>query len=327
MRDGIGQPAAAVKNYQGQPSTSLRNDEPARPFGTTHRTLPAGLAAVVSDGSASPGVDGPWSLAGRLRVEAEIIGQLTGLAVITKPVSAAGDAATLVDAIGEMGAAGAIFLTDVAADRARQTQRAVADGGGPVVLTDQDATAMAVTASLLTELARAGLRPTRSRVVITGAPTAPLLRPLLIAAGIGEIDSWTAWDAGGSGLNRFVYGADAVIDLIGRASHKLHFDRAQPVIIGPGPRMDRCLSTPGLLMAILRSSARQVGIDVYHACVLTLLASTPAHRLLPQPDSDLAETIAAAALAVLQRRRQGSAAATPAPQQGTRGPPTTATPI
>jgi len=140
-----------VNDYQGPPSTSLRNDEPARPFGTTHRTLPPGLAAVVSDGSASPGVD--------------------------------------------------------------------------------------------------------------------------------------------------------------------------------GPRMDCCLSKPGLLMAILRCSARQVGIDVYHACVLTLVASTPAHRLLPQPDSDLAETIAAAALAVLQRRRQGSAAATPAPQQGTRGPPTTATPI
>jgi len=102
-----------VNDYQGPPSTSLRNDEPARPFGTTHRTLPPGLAAVVSDGSASPGVDGPWSLAGRLRVEAEIIGQLTGLAVITKPV----------------------------------------------VLTDQDATAMAVTASLLTELARAGAGP------------------------------------------------------------------------------------------------------------------------------------------------------------------------
>ena len=123
-----------MKDYQGPPSTSLRNDDLARPFGTTNRTLPPGLGAVVSDGSASPGVDGPWSLAGRLRVEAEIIGQLTVLAVITKPVSAAGDAATLVDAIGEMGAAGAIFLTDVDADRARQTQRAVADGGGPVVL-------------------------------------------------------------------------------------------------------------------------------------------------------------------------------------------------
>ena len=106
-----------MKDYQGPPSTSLRNDDLARPFGTTNRTLPPGLGAVVSDGSASPGVDGAWSLAGRLRVEAEIIGQLTVLAVITKPVSAAGDAATLVDAIGEMGAAGAIFLTDVDADR------------------------------------------------------------------------------------------------------------------------------------------------------------------------------------------------------------------
>ena len=108
--------------------------------------------------------DRRWSLAGRLRVKAEIIGRRTGLAVITKPVSAAGDAATPVNTVREMGAIGAIFLNGDEADRARRTQQVVAHWDGPVVPTDQDG----------------------SRIANTVAPTAPLLRPLLITAGIGR---------------------------------------------------------------------------------------------------------------------------------------------
>ncbi len=54
--------------------------------------------------------DRRWSFAGRLRVKAEIIGRLTGLTVITKPVSAADDAARPVNTVREMGAIGAIFV-------------------------------------------------------------------------------------------------------------------------------------------------------------------------------------------------------------------------
>ena len=69
---------------------------------------------------------------------------------------------------------------------------------GQAVLTDQDATAMAVTASLLTALARANRAAHPQQGRDHRAHTGPLLRPLLIAAGIGEIDSWTAWDAEGA---------------------------------------------------------------------------------------------------------------------------------
>ncbi|HEY5881693.1 MAG TPA: hypothetical protein VIU11_22480 [Nakamurella sp.] len=100
------------------------------------------------------------------------------------------------------------------------------------------------------------------------------------------------------------------------SAHELHVAAAPPVIICPGPRLDGFLSMPGLLMAILRCSAREVGIEVYYSCVLTLMASTPPDRLLPEPDSDLAQNLAAAALAVLQGRRHGPTTV-PQPSPGT----------
>jgi hypothetical protein len=288
-----------------------RRDESVIVSGTNGSTRTPGLIAVVSDDSAAPtAVTGSkrQTLAGMLRGEAEVITRLSGLTVIAKPVGAADDAAKLIEAIREMGAVGAIFLPGVEADRAQGTQRAVAEWAGPAVLTDQDATAIAVAASLLTALARADLDPASSRVVITGATTLPLLRPLLIAAGIGEIDSWNAVDAVGFGLKRLAYGADAVIDLIGRASHKLHFDQAQPIVISPGPRIDDRIAVPGLLTAILQCSARIIDVEAYHRCVLTLVAATPPGRLLPEPDSDLALAIADTAAAGLRRRYRSAAA-------------------
>jgi malate dehydrogenase (oxaloacetate-decarboxylating) len=191
----------------------------------------------------------------------------------------------------------------------------VAEWAGPAVLTDQDATAIAVAASLLTALARADLDPASSRVVITGATTLSLLRPLLIAAGIGEIDSWNAVDAVGFGLKRLAYGADAVIDLIGRASRKLHFDQAQPILISPGPRIDDRIAVPGLLMAILQCSARIIDMEAYDRCVLTLVAATPPGRLLPEPDPNLALVIADTAAAGL-RRRHAQPRSTRLPKRG-----------
>ncbi len=93
-------------------------------------------------------------------------------------------------------------------------------------------TAIAVTASLLTALARADRAPALSRVVITEAHTVPLLRPLLIAAGIGEFDSWNAAVVVGIGLDRIAHGADAVIDMIGRPPAALAVDRRPSAPMG-----------------------------------------------------------------------------------------------
>ena len=295
-----------------------RRDESAIASGTNGSTRTPGLVAVVSDDSAAPAaVTGSkrQTLAGMLRGEAEVITRLSGLTVIAKPVGAADDAAKLIETVREMGAVGAIFLPDVEADRAQHTQRAVVEWAGPAVLTDQDATAIAVAASLLTALARADLDPASSRVVITGATTLSLLRPLLIAAGIGEIDSWNAVDAVGFGLKRLAYGADAVIDLIGRASRKLLFDQNQPILISPGPRIDDRIAVPGLLMAILQCSARIIDMEAYDRCVLTLVAATPPGRLLPEPDPNLALVIADTAAAGL-RRRHAQPRSTRLPKRG-----------
>ena len=141
--------------------------------------------------------------------------------------------------------------------------------------------------------------PARERVVITGIPTVPFLRPLLITA--GDRRDRQLERLGRSGFRAEPPGlrADAVIDLLGCVSHRL-FNRVQPVIISPGPRMDGWLSVPGLLMAILRCSTRRVDIEVFIPVHADPGRTHTTHRLLPEPDSGLAENVASAAAAVLR---------------------------
>lgn len=166
------------------------------------------------------------------------------------------------------------------------------------MVTDRAMTATAATASLLTALRRRGRSPGRSRVVIVGAATMPVLRPLLLAAGFGCVTSWDRRDAGTFSLRWITRHADAVVDLLGRTRELAEAagDRPEPVIITPDQTNWTLLALPGLLRAAAAVQEPTFDIAGYRACALTLVAATLPDRLLPDPrDPALANTVGQAA--------------------------------
>lgn len=122
---------------------------------------------------------------------------MTGLRAVPLSVHAQ-DAGQLAARLGELpDDIGAIYLTHTDPVRARAAQRSVHEAGGVAVVTEQDSTAVALSAVLLTVLARVDRAPRSSQVVIAGAQSMPLLADLLMAAGIGDIISWNPADRTG----------------------------------------------------------------------------------------------------------------------------------
>lgn len=152
------------------------------------------------------------------------------------------------------------------------------------VVTDQAMTAAAATAALLTNLRRRGLSPGRSRVVIAGAATMPVLRPLLLAAGFGCVISWDRRDAVTFPLRWITRHAEAVVDLLGctRELAEMTSDHPELVIITPD-RSWALLALPGLLRAVTTVQDHRIDIAGYHACAVALVAATPPDRQLPDP--------------------------------------------
>jgi malate dehydrogenase (oxaloacetate-decarboxylating) len=142
---------------------------------------------------------------------------------------------------------------------------------------------MTTTAALLTALRRRGLSPGRSRVVIAGAATMPVLRPLLLAAGVGCVTSWDRCDAVMFPLRWITRNAEAVVDLLGcsRELAEAASDHPELIIIFPDQTSWTRLALPGLLRAAATAQDPKSGIAGYHACVLALVAATPPDRLLP----------------------------------------------
>lgn len=146
-------------------------------------------------------------------------------------------------------------------------------------------TAAAATAALLTTLNRCGLSPERSRVVIVGAATMPMLCPLLLAAGFGCVTSWDRRDAITFPLRIITQNAEAVIDLLGctRELAEAAEDHPELIIITPDKTSWALLALPGLLHAVTTAQHPRVGVEDCHACALALAAATPPDRLLPDP--------------------------------------------
>jgi hypothetical protein len=183
-------------------------------------------------------------------------------------------------------------------------RKALADVDGVPVLTDRDASAIAITAALLATLTDAGRAPRSSRVVIAGANTMPALCPLLVTAGIGDITTWNLADALGFPLGRVAAGTDAVVDLLGgTAAHiRMLAPYSRPIVIAPDSLRDPLLALPGLLSAILRSPGSQLDLHVHHACALALVAATPRGQQLPGgPDRALTGHVADAATRAFQQ--------------------------
>lgn len=173
-------------------------------------------------------------------------------------------------------------------------------------VTDQAMTATAVTAALLTTLSRRGVSPQHSRLVIAGSAAMPVLRPLLLAAGFGCVTSWDRPDAGMFPLHRITQNAQAVIDLLDCAQELTEpaSDHPELIIITPDPTRWARLASPGLLDTIAMARASRRDIEVYHACVLALVAATPPDRTVPDPtDPSLTREVERAAARALRRPR------------------------
>ncbi|MFB9905977.1 hypothetical protein [Allokutzneria oryzae] len=189
--------------------------------------------------------------------------------------------------------AGAVVVANARPEHAR-TVRDLVD---VPVLTDQDTTAIALTARVLTALVQHGRAPQAGRVVVAGADTLPVLFPVLLAAGVGDITAWNQEDAVSFPLRRIAVGADVVIDLLGTCSGTEN--AAMPpeaVVITPEDGRDALVALPGLLRALARVPGARLDVAVRHACALALVMATPPEEQLPQePDNALADQVAAAA--------------------------------
>ncbi|WP_156213151.1 hypothetical protein [Lentzea aerocolonigenes] len=193
----------------------------------------------------------------------------------------------------------AVLLVRATPDREQKARDLITD---MPVLTDQDTTAIALTAALLTTLARAGRAPETSRVVIAGANTMPRLNPVLLTAGIRDITTWNLADALAFPLRRIAADADVVINLVGGGGRFARPRHASPAVIVPDPARDPMLALPGLLHALTQHPHARLTPDVQHACAVALSAATPPGEQLPRrPDDALTHQVADFATDALHR--------------------------
>jgi len=190
----------------------------------------------------------------------------------------------------------AVYLPDTDPVRARMIQ---SSGTGPMVVTECDTTAIALNAALWTTLAGRGHPPEASRVVIAGAERMPLLAPLLVAAGVGDLTTWRAVDAAAFPLRRIAARANVVINLLGPspAMNAIRADHPDLLVITPDHGRDPLLALPGLLRAAVLVRGIKLDVAVAHAAALALVMATPPASTLPtKPDRALSDQIADAVI-------------------------------
>jgi hypothetical protein len=233
--------------------------------------------AIVSDGSAPP-VDA--DLTATLRDGAELI---SGLArVPARPAAIlASDAAGLAAGIRALPAdIGAVLLTRVAPERAREVQRELQDGRARPLLTDEDVTAIALAAAALDSLAKAGRRAQGHRVVLAGARDLPVLTSLMMAAGVDDITLWNTSDAAIFPLHNIVFGADLVIDLIGELPPHMAGRLGGLTVITRADTGAAPYAAAGLLAAAVRAPGLAFDLEIFRACAQALM-TVPSGRSVP----------------------------------------------
>ncbi|WP_020672908.1 hypothetical protein [Amycolatopsis nigrescens] len=255
--------------------------------------------AVVSDGTAL--ADPQAGVEPVLRQYTELISGLAGIPARPLVVADTGPDELAARIRASPAEVGAVLLTHVEPGRTRRVQRELLAAGGPPVVTDQDATAIALTAALLAALARAGRRPRGSRVLVAGSWYLPGLTPLLLAAGIGDLSLWNRSDAAAFPLHQLVFGADAVIDLVGELPSARDGDR---IVLTRDDARSAPFAAAGLLRAALAVPGAALDVEAFLAAALAMVMSTPPDR----PVSDgrgpaLADLVADAAGAVLDSAR------------------------
>ena len=152
------------------------------------------------------------------------------------------------------------------------------------VVTDQAMTAVAAAAELLNALIQHGLPPRQSRVVIAGTATTPLLRRLLMAAGISEVTSWDRRDAVSFPLHLVIRDAEAVIDLLGCPQEIAGVVREHPnfIVIGRDDEQRLARSLLIILHRMVKEPKPALNIDDYYSWALAIVAAAVSDQPAPR---------------------------------------------
>lgn len=261
----------------------------ARGLTDSERLLLLGIdAAVVTVGEARSGRSrtatqrSPWTAMERYT---GLIRSRTPIRVLRLPMTMSDSTAVATRIVSLAPRVSIAFVTGLSAQESSLVKGEVVARGGPLVLTELDAVTAALAATTISLLRRQGAAPRSGRVVVNGPENAPLLGPILMNSGIGQITNWHGGDAQAFPLRRLMEQNDVLIDLAGTASEADAPGRtvrypADPFTLGQ-------LVVPGLLSALCGHQAREVTIEVIAAAARALALTTPAGQALPGPDDGL----------------------------------------
>jgi hypothetical protein len=199
-----------------------------------------------------------------------------------------GDVPTVVSAItGLRARLSAVLVVGLSAAECAAVQRGVVDAGGPLVIAEIDAVTAALAAAVMRMLRSRGVKRQRARVVMAGAESAPLLGPILIACGIGDLTTWHDRDAPDYALSRLM-----------QHNHVLIAPRAVASRVAPertltiphDPFDVGALVVPGLLGALCGLDVAALDVEHLAAAALAVAHLTPTGQVLPELDEPLLVT-------------------------------------
>jgi len=173
----------------------------------------------------------------------------------------------------------AVLVVGLAASESAAVQRRVADAAGPLVIAETDVVTAALAAAVMTMLGSRGVPRQRARVVITGAESAPLLGPILIACGIGELTNWHHRDASDYPLYRLMQHNDILIDP--NAAEPMPVAPERTMTIPHDPFDFGGLVVPGLLGALCGHGVAVLDIEHLVAAAHAVALLTPTGQVLP----------------------------------------------
>ncbi|MBO8150818.1 hypothetical protein HYG77_36470 (plasmid) [Rhodococcus sp. ZPP] len=216
---------------------------------------------------------------------AALIRERTPMRALHLPLTT-GDPHVVADRVIGLGTGvSAVFVVGLGPVDSAAVAREVIDRGGPLVTSELDVLTVAVAAATITLLRRRGVPPRAGRVVITNSPWAPLLAPVLMASGVGDLSSWHEGDAEAFPLRRLMEHNDVLVDLAGCAPEGAAPGRT--VAIPADAFTYGALVLPGLLSAVCGHGVPALTVDVVAACVRALALITPVDRELPALDDRL----------------------------------------
>ncbi|WP_433605537.1 hypothetical protein [Prescottella agglutinans] len=177
------------------------------------------------------------------------------------------------------------FVTGVGAGESSQIKRDVAADRGPLILTELDAVTAALAAATISVLRRGGAAPRSGRVVVNSPGRSPLLGPILMKCGIGEVVNWNSGDAHAFPLRRLMERHDVLVDLTGTADDTDAPGRTVHFPVDPF-RLGR-LVVPGLISAVCGHDTSEVTAEVLAAAARAVALTTPPGQVLPEPGDGL----------------------------------------